>query len=148
DRRDAVADAAARRGPGLQEAADRGGLLDLSVDDRHQAPLSLRSKRPTIVRAETLTRIVRTKSTTPRPMRAERCRGPDSPNWLAMTAAMASPGAKRFAVICALAPMTRASAMVSPMARPRPSMTAPTMPPRLQGITAERIISQRVVPIA
>ena len=50
-------------------------------------------------------------------------------------------------VIWAVDPMTRATAIVSPMARPRPSMTAPVMPPRLQGSTAWRIISHRVAPM-
>ena len=38
--------------------------------------------------------------------------------------------------------------MVSPIARPRPSITAPTRPPALCGRTVSVIISQRVVPIA
>ena len=36
--------------------------------------------------------------------------------------------------------------MVSPTARPRPIITAETIPPRLCGNTAPRIISQRVDP--
>ena len=44
--------------------------------------------------------------------------------------------------------MTSAAAMVSPIARPRPSITAPTSPPALWGRTVSVIISQRVVPIA
>ena len=51
-------------------------------------------------------------------------------------------------MICGAEPMTSATAMVSPMARPRPSMTAPTRPPWLQGKTAPRIISHRVAPSA
>ena len=43
-------------------------------------------------------------------------------------------------------PITSATAIVSPMARPRPIMTADTTPPRLCGNTAPRIISQRVEP--
>ena len=58
------------------------------------------------------------------------------------TAAMASPGSNRLARdLAGSEPMTRATAIVSPMARPRPSMTAPTSPPRLWGKTAPRIIS-------
>ena len=45
-------------------------------------------------------------------------------------------------------PMTSAAAMVSPIARPRPSITAPTMPPAECGITAPVIISHRVAPSA
>ena len=38
--------------------------------------------------------------------------------------------------------------MVSPIARPSPSITAPTRPPALWGSTAALIISQRVAPSA
>ena len=41
-----------------------------------------------------------------------------------------------------------ATAIVSPSARPRPSMVAETMPERPNGSTAIRIISQRVAPSA
>ena len=43
---------------------------------------------------------------------------------------------------------TMATAMVSPRARPRPSMLAEMMPGRANGSTAIRIISQRVAPRA
>ena len=42
--------------------------------------------------------------------------------------------------------MTSATAIVSPIARPRPIITADTTPPRLCGNTEPRIISQRVAP--
>ena len=51
-------------------------------------------------------------------------------------------------MIVADEPITRAAAIVSPMARPSPSSTAPTTPPWLCGQTAPRIISQRVAPSA
>src|SRR5580698_937531 len=44
--------------------------------------------------------------------------------------------------------MTMVTAMVSPRARPRPRMTAPTMPMRALRRTPMRIISQRVAPSA
>jgi hypothetical protein len=44
--------------------------------------------------------------------------------------------------------MTRVTAIVSPIARPRPSIDAPTMPAREYGRTAIRIISHRVAPSA
>jgi len=47
-----------------------------------------------------------------------------------------------------LEPMTSAAAMVSPIARPSPSMIALTMPALLCGKTAARTISQRVEPSA
>ena len=51
-------------------------------------------------------------------------------------------------MIVADEPITSAAAIVSPMARPRPSSTAPTMPPWLCGQTAPVIISSRVAPSA
>jgi len=45
-------------------------------------------------------------------------------------------------------PITSATAIVSPMARPSPSRTAPTTPPWLCGQTAPVIISHRVAPSA
>ena len=45
-------------------------------------------------------------------------------------------------------PITSATAMVSPTARPKPMITAATSPLRLCGNTAPRIISHRVAPIA
>ena len=51
-------------------------------------------------------------------------------------------------MIVADEPITSAAAIVSPIARPRPSSTAPTMPPWLCGQTAPRIISRRVAPSA
>ena len=44
--------------------------------------------------------------------------------------------------------MTIVTAIVSPIARPRPSIAAPEMPAREYGSTAMRIISQRVAPSA
>ena len=72
----------------------------------------------------------------------------DSLNWFAITAASASPDEKSLAVICGLEPITNATAMVSPSARPRPISTPATSPLRLCGITAARIVSQRVAPSA
>ena len=53
-----------------------------------------------------------------------------SVNSLAITAAIEYCGAKSDAEICALLPMTMVTAMVSPSARPNPSITAPTIPVR------------------
>ena len=43
-------------------------------------------------------------------------------------------------------PITCVTAIASPSARPRPSVTAATMPPRTYGTTTPRTISQRVAP--
>src|ERR1700752_771246 len=47
-----------------------------------------------------------------------------------------------------VAESTIATAMVSPRARPRPSITPETTPERAYGKTARRIVSQRVAPNA
>ncbi len=54
-----------------------------------------------------------------------------SANSLAMTAAIVYCGASRDAETCGVLPITIVTAIVSPSARPRPSMTAPTMPTRV-----------------
>ena len=81
------------------------------------------------------------------PMSAARWMPVASPNWLAMMLASVSPGPKMCALMCCELPISSATAMVSPMARPSPMMTAETTPPRLCGNTDPRIISQRVAPM-
>ena len=58
---------------------------------------------------------------------------------------MLSPGWKRCEVIWWLEPITSATAIVSPSARPRPSITAPTRPLRARGNTrhAEHLPARR-----
>src|SRR5262249_38669214 len=115
----------------------------------HQAPLFRRADRSTIPRAKTVMMIVKANRSTPSPISPARNSPEASPNWLAMTAGMLLPGTNRCVVITLSAePITSAAAIVSPMARPRPSSTAPTMPPLLCGQTAPWIISRRVAPSA
>ncbi len=99
-------------------------------------------------RASIPMKTVRTRSSSPRPISAERWVPLASPNWLAMMLAIVSPGPRMLAVSCGDAPITRATAIVSPTPRPKPMTNAATEPPRLCGNTAPRIISQRVAPIA
>ena len=73
--------------------------------------------------------IVRTNSVSPRAIERGAPQLAASPHWLAMTAGIESPGENNLAVMSGEEPITRAAAIVSPIARPRPSMTAPTMPP-------------------
>src|SRR5215813_12495482 len=115
--------------------------------DGHQA-LPCSAAPPTIARAMMLTMIVNANRSTPSPISAAWNTPEDSPNWLAMTAGMESPGANRWDVIVADEPITSAAAIVSPIARPRPSSTAPTTPPWLCGQTEPVIISHRVAPSA
>ena len=53
-----------------------------------------------------------------------------SVNSFAMTAAIVYCGAKSDSDTCGLFPITIVTAIVSPSARPKPSMTAPMMPVR------------------
>src|SRR5919202_1912651 len=93
--------------------------------------------------------MVMANSSTPQAINADRPGGtPGSPKFSAITDARVLPEANRFEVIWVAAPTVSATAIVSPIARPRPSMTAPTMPPKLCGNTAPRIISHRVAPSA
>ena len=70
-------------------------------------------------------------STRPISTSAERYRSSAaSANSLAITAAIVYWGAKRDTDTLGLLPMTMVTAMVSPRARPKPSMTAPTIPVR------------------
>ena len=61
-------------------------------------------------------------------MSDDRWRPSASANSFAITAAIESPDEKRCPVIWWLEPITSATAIVSPMARPSPSITAPTTP--------------------
>ena len=70
------------------------------------------------------TTTVSTNSTTPIPMSAERYVPVASPNWFAMMLARVSPGPKMCALMCCELPMSSATAIVSPIARPRPIITA------------------------
>ena len=64
----------------------------------------------------------------PRAIRAERCISEASPNSLAMVEANVEPESNRdYGKRCEV-PMTKVTAMVSPKARPKPSMTTPIIP--------------------
>src|ERR1051325_237540 len=82
-------------------------------------------------RENALTMMVMRNSTSP--ISTSACRYSSSAasvNSLAMTAAIVYCGAKSEALICGLLPMTIVTAIVSPSARPRPSITAPMIPVR------------------
>ncbi len=74
-----------------------------------------------------------------------------SPISAAMVAVMVRTGmnsAWRSTGMRAALPVTIMTAMVSPMARPMPSMTAVTMPERAAGTTTRQMVCQRVAPMA
>src|SRR6266403_927687 len=103
----------------------------------------------TMSRASALTTIVTKNSAKPISIKAERYRSPvASVNSLASTLAMVYPGANSDLAISGRLPITIVTAIVSPSARPKPKMIAPTMPARALRSTPMRIISQRVAPNA
>src|SRR5204863_4036845 len=90
-----------------------------------------RTTRRVRMRESALTTIVIRNSTSPISINA--CRynsSAASVNSFAMTAAIVYCGAKSDVLTCGLLPMTIVTAIVSPSARPRPSMTAPMIPVR------------------
>src|SRR5674536_40690 len=100
-------------------------------------------------RAARLTMRVMANSTRPLAISASRPVLPDSPNFVAMFAAMLlPPGVSTRQLTSNEAASTSATAIVSPSARPRPSITALISPGRLGGSTAVLIISHRVAPSA
>jgi hypothetical protein len=63
-------------------------------------------------------------------------------------ATLAPPWSRMRVLISVVELRTSATAIVSPRARPRPSMLPPTTPPRPKGSTTARIMPQRVPPRA
>ena len=73
------------------------------------------------------------------------------PGWLSGNSSatielMVLPGPNRLVEMRSVFPITKVTAMVSPSARPRPSMMPPTTEARVYGSTTERITSQVVQP--
>src|SRR5205807_892483 len=103
--------------------------------------------RHTSRRAIALMMTVITNSRKPTSKRAERYMVVvASLNSLAMAAAIVKPGCSTETLMSCRLPISMVTAMVSPSARPRPSMIAPMMPARPYGRTADHTASQRVAP--
>ena len=86
-------------------------------------------------------------SNSPSAMSEEVYRSPTaSVNSLAIAEEMVVPGARSEALMRCALPMTKVTAMVSPSARPSPSMMPPTMPVREYGTTTCQMTSQVVAP--
>ncbi len=101
------------------------------------------------MRAPPLTSSVMTNSTRPEAISASRPITVASLNLLAMFwAKVPPPGSSRLALMSKVGERTMATAIVSPSARPRPSIEAEMMPERPKGITDIRMTSQRVAPRA
>lgn len=102
-----------------------------------------------ISRAAPLTSSVMTNSTRPEAISASRPISVASLNLPAMFwAKVPPPGSSRLALIVKLGESTMATAIVSPRARPRPSIDAEITPERPNGSTDMRMTSQRVAPRA
>ena len=98
-------------------------------------------------RAAAITAKVMRNSSAPSATSEEVYRSPTaSVNSLAIEAEMVVPGASSEELMRCALPMTKVTAMVSPSARPRPSMMPPTMPVRAYGTTTCQITSQVVAP--
>ncbi len=74
--------------------------------------------------------------------------GAASANWLTMADPRVAPGAMSEWGTAGLLPMTMATAMLSPRARPTAKVRAAAIPERAPGKTTSRTICQRVAPSA
>jgi hypothetical protein len=95
----------------------------------------------------TLTSSVMASSTSAAYISASTSAGPASGKCEASSAASVSAGAKSERVTWLELPISMASAIVSPSARPKPSTMALKIPPAAVGTRTLRITSQRVAPI-
>ena len=122
-----------RRRRSVRSVASVGG--GGSCVGRHRVPPS---RRATIARAAKLTAKVMTNSTRPVAISALTRRPVASGNCSAMFAAIVTGSSVliRLKVMTPVAESTMATAIVSPSARPRPSIDAETMPERAKGSTA------------
>src|SRR6478752_5458072 len=106
-------------------------------------------RRAMMSRAAPLTSRVRTKRTRPEAIRASRPNWSASSNFAAMFwANVPPPGLSTCSEMRKLGDRTVATAIVSPSARPRPSIEAEITPERPKGSTERRMTSQRVAPRA
>src|SRR5690554_5447738 len=144
-----------RERTGAHEPRRAGGQapgLDVPLDHQrsHQFAPEKSLRRATMARATKLTTKVITNSASPVAMSTETLSPAASGNWAAMFAAIVWcwPGLSRKNENSRPGDRTIRTAIVSPRARPRPSIAAEITPERPNGRTAVRIISQRVAPSA
>src|SRR6185437_6077494 len=115
----------------------------------HAADPPRRSNRRSMACAAAITVKVIKNNSSPRAISEEVYRSPTaSVNSLAMAEEIVVPGARMEALMRCALPITKVTAMVSPSALPKPSMTPPTMPTRERGTTTFHITSQVVAPSA
>ena len=116
---------------------------------RHQLAPENSRRRSMMIRATMFTSRVMMNRTRPEAIRAPSPIVPASPHFSAMFEAnVVPPGSEMCQLIRNAGEISSATAMVSPRARPRPSIAALIMPGRPKGKIAVRTISQRVAPRA
>src|SRR5699024_3295505 len=124
------------------------GFGDGGVCSGHSSQLSFTEFLATMARATMFARRVMTKSTRPTVMSSDRRRPAASGKFCAISEAMVWLPLTTSEAVRTPGERIMATAMVSPSARPSPSMVAETMRDLPKGSTAMRIISQRVAPRA
>src|SRR5690606_17199020 len=139
-----------RRALAQQPGGVRVGEFGFGAAGAHQFAPENSLRRPMIQRATMLTTRVMANRMSPVAISRLMFSPNASGNRRAMFAAMVPgfDGVSTAKVMPPDADSTMATAMVSPSARPRPSMEAETTPGRPKGSTAVRIISHRVAPSA
>src|SRR5271165_232606 len=123
-------------------------ILELSPQaSLHMPETPRRSSLRSMACAAAITEKVMRNNNSPSAMSEEVYRSPTaSVNSLAMAEEIVVPGASSEELMRCALPITKVTAMVSPRARPKPSMIPPTIPTRECGTTTFHITSQVVAP--
>src|SRR5579859_1140488 len=136
-----------------REGGDQGqrqerAIFDLAQDPPiHTTAPERRSSLRSIACAAAITVNVIRNNSNPSAMSAEVYMSPTaSVNSLAIAEEMVVPGANKDELMRWALPITKVTAMVSPSARPNPSMMPPTIPTRECGTTTFQMTSQVVAP--
>src|SRR5450755_2272909 len=130
------------------DSARNAPFLPLRKARRFMGYIAIRrSSRRNIACAAAITVNVMMNNRSPSAINEEVYRSPTaSVNSLAMDEEIVVPGANKDELTRCALPMTKVTAMVSPSARPNPSMIPPTIPTRECGTTTFQMTSQVVAP--
>src|SRR5262249_17792301 len=135
---------------GTRPGSDRRARLDPGLERASRAGAHRTTFRPAmamIAPPATLTSKVMASRTSAAYISTETSRGPASGKFSASNAARVLAGEKSERLSWFELPISIASAMVSPSARPKPSTSAPKIPVAAVGSMTFRIASHRVVPM-
>src|SRR6202011_6262079 len=116
-------------------------------DDQRIPAIVFCVRRRTSSPATLTSRVIRT-SVNAAYINALTCIPEASPNWLARSPAKVPAGESKDQVKRGLLPINIATAIVSPIARPKARMVAATIPGAAVGSSTRKIVSQRVAPTA